>query len=82
MPKCVRWERNARLMANKSAGANFQGKWRCKKIQYYRGVKLLEHAMKIVERVLDKKIQESVDIDSMQFGFMRGRRTTDTLFVV
>ena len=48
----------------------------------YRGVKLLEHAMKIVERGLERRIQELVNIDSMQFGFMPGRRTTDALFVV
>ena len=35
-----------------------------------RGVKLLEHAMKIVDRVLDRRIREIVNIDSMQFGFM------------
>ena len=34
----------------------------------YRGVKLLEHAMKIVERVLERRIRELVNIDSMQFG--------------
>ena len=35
----------------------------------YRGVKLIEHAMKIVERVLEKRNEELVNIDSMQFGF-------------
>ena len=39
----------------------------------YRGVKLLEHAMKIVERVLENRIRELVMIDDMQFGFMPGR---------
>ena len=48
----------------------------------YRGVKLLEHAMKIVERVLERRIRELVNVDSMQFGFMLGRETTDALFVV
>ena len=37
--------------------------------------------MKIVERVLERRIQELVNIDSMQFGFMPGRGTTDALFV-
>ena len=46
-----------------------------------RGVKLLEHAMKIVERVLEK-IRELVKVDDMQFGFMPGKGTTDTLFVL
>ena len=48
----------------------------------YRGVKLLEHAMKIVESVLERTIRELVNIDLMQFGFMPGRGTTEALFVV
>ena len=48
----------------------------------YRGVKLLEQAMKIVERGLERRIRELVNIDSVQFDFMPGRRTTDALFVV
>ena len=36
----------------------------------YRGVKLLEHAMRIVERVLEKRIRELVKVDDMQFGFI------------
>ena len=46
------------------------------------GVKLLEHATKIVERVLGRRIREIVSIDSTQFNFMPGRGTTDALFVV
>ena len=37
--------------------------------------------MKIVERVLEKRIQ-LVNIDLMLFGFMHGRGTTDALYVV
>ena len=38
--------------------------------------------MKIVERVLERRIREFINIDSMQFGFMPGRGTADALFVV
>ena len=48
----------------------------------YRGVKLLEHAMKIVERVLENGIRELVMIDKMQFGFMVGKGTTHALFIL
>ena len=48
----------------------------------YRGVKLLEHAMKIVERVLENRIRELVMIDEMQFGFMPGKGTTHALFIL
>ena len=47
----------------------------------YRGVKLLKHAMKIVERVLEKRIRELVTVDDMQFGFMPEKGTTDALFI-
>ena len=37
--------------------------------------------MKIVEREMERRIRELVNIDSMQFDFVSGR-TTDALFVV
>ena len=48
----------------------------------FRGLKMLDHAMKIIERVLDSVIRPQVDIDSMQFGFMPGRGTTDATFIL
>lgn len=48
----------------------------------YRGIRLLEQAMKIIERVLERRIREQVDIDKMQFGFRPGRGTTDAIFIV
>ena len=37
----------------------------------YRGVKLLEHGMKVVERILEKRIRALVMVvDNMQFSFM------------
>jgi len=48
----------------------------------YRGIKLLEQAMKVVERVLEQRIRQQVDIDNMQFGFMPGKGTTDAIFIV
>ena len=48
----------------------------------YRGIKLLEHAMKVLERVIETRVRKIVKIDSMQFGFMAGRSTTDAIFIV
>ena len=48
----------------------------------YRGVKLQEHAMKIVERVLENRIRGLVTIDHMQFGFTPGKGTTRALFML
>ena len=39
----------------------------------YRGIKLLEIALKVYERVIERRIRERVHIHSNQFGFMPGR---------
>ena len=38
--------------------------------------------MKILERIVDGLIRQLVSIDDSQFGFVPGRGTTDTIFVV
>ena len=48
----------------------------------YRGIKLLEHAMKVVERIFEHKIRQQIDIDDVQFGFMKSKETTDAIFIV
>ena len=45
----------------------------------HRGVKLLEHAMKIAEGVLDKSLRIVVTIDDMQFGLLPGKGTVDAV---
>ena len=44
----------------------------------YRGLKLLDHVMKGIERVIEKIIRERISIDDMQFGFMPARDTNCT----
>ena len=60
----------------------FKGKGDVMNCGAYRGVKLLEHGMKIVERVLENRMRTLVELDKMQFGFMPGKGTTDALFIV
>ena len=48
----------------------------------YCSLKLTDQVMKLLERVLDSFIREMVDIDAMQFGFVPGRGTTDTIFII
>ena len=60
----------------------FKGKEDVMDCGAYRGVKLLEHAMKIVERVLENRIRKLVMIDEMQFGFMPGKGTTHAMFIL
>ena len=44
---------------------------------------MLEHAIKIIERILERRIHEEVNVDAMQFGFTTSRGMTDlTLFTV
>ena len=60
----------------------FQGKGDVMDCGAYRGVKLLKHAMKIVERVLENRIRGLVTIEDMTFGFMPGKGTTHALFIL
>ena len=60
----------------------FKGKADVMSCGSYRGVKLLEHAMKIVEKVLERRIRTLVNLNEMQFGFMPGKETVDALFIV
>ena len=48
----------------------------------YRIVKLLEHAMKIVEDVLDISMRKVIAINDVQFGSMRGKDTNDAVIIL
>ena len=48
----------------------------------YRGLKLTEQVMKVLQRIVDGLIRQVVSIDDSQFGFVPGRGTTDAIFVV
>ena len=60
----------------------FKGKGDVMSCTSYKGVKLLEHAMKIVERVPERQIRTLVNLNDMQFGFMPGKGTVDAIFIV
>ena len=51
----------------------FKGKGNVKGCGEYRGVKLQEHAMKVLERVLENIIRELVTIDDMQIWLYAGK---------
>jgi len=46
----------------------------------YRGTKLLEHAMKVVKRIFEYRIWQQIDIDDVQFAFMKGKGITHAIF--
>ena len=45
-------------------------------------IKLLEHMMKVYERIIDSRIREQVAVDEIQFGFMPGKGTADATFIL
>jgi len=45
------------------------------------GKKLLEHAMEVVERIFEHRIRQQIVIIDMQFGFMKGKGTSDAIFM-
>ena len=51
----------------------FKGKGDVMSCGSYRGVKLLEHAMKIVKRVPEWRLQTLVNLNEMQFGLCQGK---------
>ena len=59
----------------------FKGKVDAVERGNFRGLKLLDHLMKVFERVIEKYIREAVNIDDMQFGFMPGKGTMDAIFI-
>ena len=60
----------------------YKGKGDALECGSYRGIKLLDHVMKVLERVIEKKVRSKVSINDMQFGFRPGRGTTDAIFIV
>ena len=45
----------------------FKGKGDAMSYMAYRGVKLVEHAIKIVEKVLERRLRRMVKVDEMQY---------------
>ena len=60
----------------------YKGKGDALERDNYRGLKLTEQVMKILERIVDGLIRQLVSIDDSQFGFFPDRGTTDAIFIV
>ena len=48
----------------------------------YRGIKLMGHAMKVLDRVVYKRVREMVEIAGMQSGLMKVKGTTYVVWIV
>ena len=55
----------------------FKGKGDIRNCCFNRAVKLIEHGMKVVERVLEKRLSIIVSVGEMPFGIMPERGTID-----
>ena len=60
----------------------FKGKGDALLCSKYRGVRLLEHPMKMWEKILEERLRKIVNIDQSQFGFQQGKATTDAIFII
>ena len=61
--------------------AIYKGKGDVLECSSSRGIKLLQHGMKVEERVLERRLRQAVEIDKMQFGFRPGTGTSDAIFI-
>ena len=60
----------------------FKGKGDVRTCGNYRSIKLLEHDMKVIERIFERRLRKVVKVDEMQMGFVPGRGTTDAIFIM
>ena len=69
------WEESIIMSLRKGKGVTLE--W-----GNYRGLKLLDQAMKVLDRVNENFLWQQAHTDDMQFGFMYGRSTTGVIFIV
>ena len=58
----------------------YKGKGDPTECESHRKIKLLKHTMIVVERIFEQRIRQQIEADDMQFGFMKGKGTTDAIF--
>ena len=51
-------------------------------VYHYREIKLINHTMKIWERIIEARLRNGVEINKKQYGFMPGKKTTDAMFAL
>ena len=48
----------------------------------FRGIKLLEHGMKMFQKIVERRLRKLITVNNMQFGFRPGKGTTDAVFII
>ena len=59
----------------------YKHKWDPLECGNFRGIKLLEHGMKMFEKVLERRLRKPTTVNNMQFGFSPGKGKTDAVFI-
>ena len=60
----------------------YKGKGDVLDCRSHRSINLIDHLMKVLVRLAEKKVKSKSTLDSMQFGFTSGKETTDAIFIV
>ena len=68
-------------MVSKYSVPIIKGKYDINNCNCYGAVKFLEHSMKVVKMVLDKRMNKIATVREMQFGLMPERGTIDAVLV-
>ena len=48
----------------------------------YRGINLMSHTMKVLERIIEASLRDRVKISKQQYRFMPGKGTTNAIFAL
>ena len=48
----------------------------------FRGITLLEHGMKMFEKIVERRRRKQITVNNMQFGFSPRKGTTDAVFII
>jgi hypothetical protein len=60
----------------------FKEKGDVPRCENYRGIMLMSHILKILERILDRRLRVQVTFGRQQLGFMKGLGTVDGIFAI
>ena len=60
----------------------YKGKGNVLECGNYHTIKLLEHGMKVVEYVFEKRLRKMIEIRVELYGFVSGKGTTDMIFIL
>jgi len=60
----------------------YKGKGDVRSCGNYRSIKLLDHGLKVIERVVEKCFHSFVKLDEMHMGFMPGKGMIDDILIV